>query len=74
MGRGVLFESLKEEKFLVGRPLLLEEGEIQFIDDAVLVRELIDIGEAGAAVVGLFDHHLGGLGYVALALIALDLI
>lgn len=74
MGRGVLLESLEEEEFLVGRPLLLEEGEIEFIDDAVLLGELVEIGEAGAAVVGLVDHDLGGLGDVALAFVALDLV
>lgn len=74
MGRGVLFESFEEEEFLLGGPLVVVEGEVQFIDDAILGRVVFEVGEAGAAVVALLHHDLGGLGDVSLAVVALDLV
>jgi hypothetical protein len=74
MGGHLLLKSFEEEEFLVGSPFLFEEWEVEFIDDSILLGELLEIGEAGAAVVGVLDHHLRGLGDVTLALVALDLV
>ena len=70
----LLFKSFKKEKLLISRPVSFKKWKIQFIDDSILLGELILVGEARATVVNLFDHDLGGFGDIALAIIALYLI
>jgi len=71
---GVLLQAFEQEKLLVGSPLVVEEGEVEFVQDMIFGGELLEIGEAGGAEVSVGSEQFGGLADIAFALVALYLV
>ena len=67
----LLLEPLEEHEFLISSPSLIEERIVQFIDDVVVLRELIMVGKATHAEVTLLSKHLRRLADVPAAVVAL---
>jgi hypothetical protein len=74
MSEYILFKPFEEQKFLIGSPILLEKGEVELIDDSILLWVLFEIREARRAIVSLVYHNFGGFGDIPLALVTLYLI
>lgn len=70
----LLFKGFEEHEFLVGSPLLIEDGVVEFVDDVVFIGEVVDIGETADAIVVLFCEYFGVFADISLTVIALYLI
>jgi hypothetical protein len=74
MSNKILFKPFEEQQLLISSPILLEKGEVELIDNSILLRVLFEIRKARRAIVSLFYHNFGGFGDISFALVTLYLI
>jgi hypothetical protein len=61
-------------ELLVSSPIFVDEGVVEFIDDVVLLRELLSCSKTSNTVVSILGQYLCIFCYISLAFVALDLV